>query len=282
MKKAKYIFATGIALITGTLLSAQMYIQVGGGYGFPANKELIAWSYKADANTETYTGEYGTFGKGMDLSLTFGYNLCDNGGVELSYSFLHPLNSQILAATYDDRSDSSIAYTGTDEFGLQMHRIMIGGRFVCGEDNFKPYMRGGIVLGMGGNFSHGDYKYSQTSSTTSQTLIFTEYSGGIALGYYAGLGGTYSFSDMIGLYFEAGFVGQKWAPEKSVITRYEVDGQDMLPNMTTRDKETVYLDELTFTNSAPNDNAPDEDLKSYLPMSTIGLNFGVVIKLGSK
>lgn len=282
MKKFKYVFVTSIALVSGLFLQAQIYINVGGGYGFPANKELVAWSYSADANSETYQGEYGTFGKGMDLGLTFGYNLCDNGGVELGYSFLHPLNNEIIVATYDDRSDSNFTITGTDEFGLQMHRIMIGGRFICGEGGFKPYMRGGIVLGMGGKFTHGDYRYMQSSSVNSQTLIFTEYSGGIALGCYAGVGGVYSFTDMFGVYFEAGFVAQKWAPQESVITRYDVDGQDMLPNMTVRDKETVYLDKLTFTNTAPNDNAPDEDLKSYLPLGTVGINLGVVIKLGGE
>lgn len=282
MKKAKHIFIAITAAFILNQAEAQIYITAGGGYGFSANKQLLGWDYKADANSETYTGAYGTYGKGMQLSVNFGYMLCEWGGIEIGYSFLHPLNTQVLVLNYDDQSDSVFTTSGTDEYGLQMHRIIIGGRFCFGENNFKPYMRGGLVLGMGGNFSHGDYRTSQSPFGSTTVNQFTEYTGGIAFGYTAGLGAHYNFSDMVGVYFEASYVGQNWAPERSEITRYDIDGVDQLPNMTVRDKETVYLEELTFTSSPPNDGAPDEDIKWYLPLSTVGINFGVVINLGGQ
>jgi hypothetical protein len=279
MKKANHIFIALTLLFIVKNANAQLFITAGGGYGFSANKQMIGWEYTSDPNSDTYTGVYGTFGQGMQLGVNFGYSLCEYGGLEIGYSFLHPLNNQIYSLKYDDRSDTGMIVTGTDEYGLQMHRIIIGGRFHYGDGGFKPYMRGGIVLGVGGKLSHGDYRTYETSSGSTTSNQFTEYTGGLAFGYTAGFGAHYAFSDMIGLYFEASYIGQNWAPEKSLITRYDIDGVDQLPNMTTRDKETVFVEELTFTSAAPNDNAPDEDIKSYLPLSTIGINFGVVINL---
>lgn len=279
MKKAKHIFIALAGMFLAKNASAQMFITAGGGYSFPANKQFVGWEYTADASKETFTGVYSTLGHGLSGGAMFGYNLCEYGGIEIGYSYLY-LGQ--VAMMYDDRSDTGMTITGSDEMGMKMNRITIGGRFSYGEGNFKPYLRTGLVLGVGGKFMDAHYRTYQSGSGTSTETTWEEYTGGIAWGFATGLGANYMFSSSVGIYFEAAFIGQSWAPQNSIYTKYEIDGVDQLPNMTTSEKETVYLDELSFTSAAPNDNAPSEDLKYFLPMSSLGINAGVVIILGAK
>lgn len=278
MKTAKPFFILCIALGSAMAAHAQMYINLGGGFGFPANKELITVSDNITQTNETYTGVYSSLGIGGNGSLILGYMLCENGGLEVGYSYF---NSMEVSSRYENSSVPGVNQTGSDEFDAVMNRIYLGGRFTCGENRIKPYMRGGLVLGVGNKIGYGHYRYVQSTSSTQRDERVLEYDGGLAFGYTASIGLNFMFSDNLGMYLEACDIAQRWAPTHSIYTRYDIDGQDQLGNMTTRQKETNYMDEVVVT-SSPDDNKPDEDLKMYWPFSSIGIQAGVTFMLGGK
>ena len=277
MKSTIGILAASVVFCC-TQAHSQVYIQAGGGYGFPAQKQWVAIEYAATQSNETYTIINTSFGRGLNFGLNIGYMLGEQAGLEAGFSYL--LGAQVVS-DFSDQSVSGVTETGTDEFDLRMSRAHLGARYTIGEGSMRPYMRGGVTFGLGAKLTSGTYRSVQSSSGTSTFHSVTEYTGGSAIGTYAGLGFTYAFSDMIGIYFEANVIGQNWAPERSDIVKYDIDGTSQLSSLTTRQRETVYVDSYSDDGSAPNDNAPDEDLKMFMPASSIGLSLGVHIALGN-
>lgn len=276
MKLLKITLISVLALTISSSAKAQIYINVGVGYGLPAFRNLVAVEYSSTPSSDTYTGVYSSYGKGLQPELTLGYKLNPHFGLELGYGFL--IGSKIVA-DINDGSTTGFTEAGEQELSARMSRIIVGGRVLFGEGDVHPHMRMGLVLGMGA-------KITETTSTTTTGPSFNstfertdEYTGGVAVGFTGGLGITYHFSDMFGIYFDAGLIAQNYSPQNSVITTYNVDGQDQLGSMTTRQKETEYVDSYTDSGS-PNDGAPDQDLKFYLPMSSWGLTVGMHFYFG--
>lgn len=263
-------------LATFTLLlshtaNAQFYVNVGVGYGAPALRELVAVEYKSTQTTDTYTGVYSSLGQGFQPQIAFGYKLNPNIGVELGYGYL--MGSKITA-DINDASNPNFTETGTQELKAQMQRIIIGTRVAYTEGDIHPYMRMGIVVGIGTKVT------GETNTTTTGPLVNStyhrveEYTGGVSVGFTGGLGITYHLTERFGIFAEAGVTMQNYSPDHSEITTYDVDGQNQLGNMNIRQKQTDYVKE--YTNSGnQNDGAPDQNLRFHFPMSSFGIGVGV-------
>lgn len=274
MKLIKISSLAALLLLVSYTANAQSYINVGIGYGAPALRELVAVDYHSTSNT-TYTGVYSSYGAGLQPELTFGYKFNPNFGMEFGYGYL--FGSKIVSDIHDEQGPNT--ETGTNESWARMHRVMIGARVTASEGAWQPYMRVGMSVGMGGTV------FSETETTTTGPSFNSsfhrvdEYSGGVAVGFTGGLGIHYHISDMFAIYGEANMIAQNYSPKRGLITTYDVDGQDQLGSMTIRDKETEYVDEYTTVNP-PNDGQPDQDLKFYLPMSSIGVTVGMHFYFG--
>lgn len=270
MRILKITSVAALALLLSHTSTAQVYVNVGVGYGAPALRELLVIDYDETDNSTTYTGIYSSLGSGLQPSIAFGYKFNPNVGLEFGYGYLFGTK---VVGDINDASSPNVE-TGTQEMWARMHQFMIGARVTASEGSWQPYMRVGMGFGVGGRV------FSETETTTTGPSFSTsyhsieEYDGGVAFGFTGGLGIHYHMSDMFAIFGEASMVAQNWSPNHSEITKLDVDGQDQLGQMTIRQKETEYVKEYTAV-SPPNDGQPDQDLRFFLPMSSIGLTVGV-------
>jgi opacity protein-like surface antigen len=275
MKLVKFTSAAALALLLTHTAKAQVYINVGVGYGAPALREMLLVDYDDQQNSTTYKGVYSSLGAGLQPQIAFGYKFNPNIGLEFGYGYLL---GQKVTADINDASSPNVE-TGTQEMWARMHQFMIGARVTASEGSWQPYMRVGMGFGVGGRL------YTETETTTSGPSFSSsyhsmeEFDGGVAFGFTGGLGIHYHLTEMFGIYGEASMVAQNWSPNHSEITTLDFDGQDQLGSMTIRDKQTDYVKEYTATNP-PNDGQPDEELRFFVPMSSIGVTVGVHFYFG--
>jgi hypothetical protein len=270
MKLLKITSLAALALLITHKANSQVYINVGVGYGAPALRELVAIDYDDQSNSTGYKGIYSSYGMGLQPEIAFGYKFNPNVGLEFGYGYL--MGSKI-SADINDASSPNVE-TGTTESWVRMHRFMIGARVTASEGAWQPYMRVGMSFGVGGKLIDETETTTTGPAFNSSYHRVEEYTEGVAFGFTGGLGIHYHLSDMFAIYMEASMVAQNWSPNHSELTTLDVDGQDQLNGMTIRQKETDYVTEYTTTNP-PNDGAPDESLRFFLPMSSIGITAGV-------
>lgn len=277
MKHIKTITIAALAVLLSHTAYSQSYINIGIGYGAPALRELVAVEYDDNGTNTTYTGIYTSLGQGFQPGLTFGWKFNPNIGMEFGYGYL--LGSKITS-NINDASSPNVE-TGTEKIWARMHQIMIGGRVTAHEGNLQPYMRLGVLIGIGGQV------FSELETTTTGPTFnssyhrIEEYNQGVSLGFTTGLGVHYHMSDMFAIFVEANMNGQNYSPNHSIITKLDVDGQDQLGSMNIRQKETEYVKEYT-TQDPQNDGAPDQELRFFLPMSSIGVAVGLHFYFGGE
>lgn len=276
MQILKITSLAALTLLLSHTAKAQVYINVGVGYGAPALKELVAVEYNSTQSSDTYTGIYSSLGQGIQPQIAIGYKINPNVGVEVGYGFL--MGSKITA-DINDASNPNFTEVGTQVMQARMQRIIIGTRVAYTEGNIHPYMRMGIVLGMGTQVISETETTTTGPSFSSSYHRIDEYTGGLSIGFTGGLGLTYHLSESFGIFAEAGLTAQNYSPEHGETTTYHIDGQDQLGSMTIRQKQTDYVDEYTVS-GPPNDGAPDQDLSFQLPMSSFGLAIGIHLWFG--
>jgi len=288
MKTTQLCLLLLLCSATQSTRAQQFYAGLGGGYGFPAAKQSILNDEKTSYNNSS-GGSYEatarpiSMGSGINAGLFFGYMMNSNLGFELGVSYL--LGNKYKFVNEYSESYNNYYETETYNYLLQgnMIRLVPAMRFVLGDKKIRPYMKAGMLIGLGANFTMemNDNYTSPYGSSTSERLI--EYSGGLSLGFHGGVGINYQASSRLIVFAECAVNYQNWAPLKGEVTKYTEDGVDQLPLMDKYEKETEYLNSYTYTSSSsPDPNAPNKALKFYMPFSSIGLNVGVVINFGKK
>ena len=295
------------ALFTANVHSQRMYFNAGGGYGLsaaPTNiylffDNMLNYDYSS-TNTTTYDGTTwsysyahtnkrikgnGSFGKGIQAGGTFGYMFTEHIGAELGIGNL--LGAGITSknnytSEYIDLTNSANNTTNTsssEETATgKMLRFIPALKITAGNGKAKPYMRTGLVIGVGAKVIDAIKPISPP--TGGAFAVEAEYSGGIALGFSGGLGVDFKLSSHFGIFAEGGIITQRWAPKKAELTKYTIDGIDYLPTLTTDEKETEFVD--SYTSGSYNSSLPTKQLKIFLPFSSAGINVGVHFSFGGK
>ncbi len=270
MKLLKITSLAALALLISHTATAQLYINVGVGYNAPAIQQLMMVDYNQGQSSTTYKGIYNSLGQGFMPAIAIGHKINPNVGIEIGYGML--IGSKITADIND--ASSANVETGTQVMSANIHRLMLGARIDRNEGNVHPYIRIGIVVGVGTRVINEVETTTTGPAFSSSYHSIEEYDGGMSVGFSTGFGLTYHVSESFGIFVEAGLIAQNYAPTHSEITTLDVDGQDQLGSMTIRQKETNYVDEYTTTNP-PNDGEPDEDLSFYFPASSMGISIGI-------
>jgi len=278
-----------ITVIFDTQIHAQgTFITVGGGYGYCGApvQPITNYSGTANNNGSGYTNNYnllkgsGSYGKGIQASGTLGYMFSENLGAELSIGYLH--GGKFIRK----ESDISSTYISINEISTygRMLRFTPALRMSVGKGKIRPYMRMGLVIGVGAKLTVDSIrKYDDLYLVTNGSWeTVTKYSGGISLGFASGLGADFKCNERYSFYMELGFITQSWAPEKSLITKYLDNGVNELSTFTTYQKETEYLDNYTEDTGSFDSSVPQKQLKFYFPFSSVGINVGLHISLGGK
>ncbi|MCX6232559.1 MAG: hypothetical protein NTZ33_13570 [Bacteroidetes bacterium] len=272
-----------------------IYAYFGLGYGLGQNSENIdGVSIKNDSTMNILgmditipTSEEQvsvSMGKGLCINWGLGFMVNSNFGFELGMSYLIGGKS---TGTHTNVNISTTTFpvttTTVDEkiFSANMFRINPSIIISSGMEGINPYAKFGMILGF------GSYKmeenntstafYSMTDTTiTSKTASSRTFDGGIAIGFNAAIGCAFEINSNLSFFGEVNLVSLSYAPTKSELNSYTVDGVDQLSTMSVSQKQIEYY-EILKPNTALTQDMPSPALKKSISFGSIGLNLGLRI-----
>jgi hypothetical protein len=264
-----------ISLFSNTLFAQGAYVKINAGYGMNMSSFVAQEYSQSSTNIPPYSYSYTTeavnysLGKGLNFGGAFGYMFNKNIGAELGISYL-------LGGTTKIVNESNFA-TGHSTFEQTMHSNML--RFIpsvviaSGFEGINPYAKFGLLIGTGSFFVDSD------ANDDGDIMVENwKYNGGFALGLNSAIGAMFTINDNISIFGEIDMVNLSYAPTKAELTEASLNGVDQLPTMTTREKETEYVDSYTFDSANPvSDSEPAKEVKFKMPYGSVGLNVGLKI-----
>lgn len=245
------------------------YVNLNVGYGFCMSTGTMdgLYNYTSGQNSSTVEQIYFSLGKGLNFGGTFGYMFNEHVGAELGLSYL--LGGKTKAK--DEYSGGTTDYTLSSNMFRFIPTIVIA----AGTEGVNPYAKFGFVIGTGAVSME-----LEDNDDGDVVISKMKLNGGAAFGINGALGAIFELSDNISLFGELNAVNMSYAPKKGEITEATYNGKDVLPDMTTSEKEVEFVDEYTYNyNSPPPDSQPSKELKYKLPFGSFGINFGVIFNL---
>lgn len=271
MKKILKTLGVAFLATVGTLnVQAQgIYLQGQLGYAFPAGGQEIM----SNVTDKTIEMQSYSLANGANAGVGAGYMFNQNVGAELGVNYLMggTVTSKIITGTFTTTNDwkgSMLRITPSFVVSVPMESITIYGRM-------------GLAVGMMPSVMN---IYKRTDGSTSGTKEMEEkFSGGMGLGLSSAAGLGFGLSDKLHLFAELNYVSMSYRPEKSVVIKATDGGKDVLPDMTTSEKETEYVTEFDSDKYKPSDSQPTVmPLTNALnfPFSSVGVNLGIRFMLG--
>ncbi len=247
-----------------------VYVNIGLGYGLGMGSQNISGftDHTVDSssiNTESQIDV--SLGKGLCLKLGFGYMINANLGFELGASYLmgsKTTSTNVLPFGLGKKQ------TISSDYYASMFVINPSIVIASGMEGFNPYAKFGMILGFA-----SFYNEKTSSADTFAVSTKTKYDGGMAIGFNASLGCSFSVSDNISIFAELILVNMSYAPDKSEITEYTSQGIDKLSSLKVKQKQINYYDTLLST-PIP-DTEPNQALKQSYAFGSIGINIGMKI-----
>ena len=269
MKNLKLIMVFAISLFANNLFAQGAYVNINAGYGLSMGSQNLDdfYNYTSGSNSSTSERVNVSLGKGLNVGGAFGYMFNKNIGAELGISYL--LGGKSNAT--DEYTGRKIDYT----LSAKMLRINPSLVIASGLDGINPYAKFGLVIGSGSIM----YEYNDNYDGNIE-IMKTKLNGGLAFGLNAGVGALFNLNDKMTFFGEINMVNMSYAPTKGEVTEATYNGADELPDMTTSEKETEFVDSYTSSwSNPPADSQPSKELKQKLPFGSFGINFGLRISL---
>lgn len=272
-KKAFLLITILIYLALKTNVNAQkFYTGFVCGYGVSIASQNLTSKIENGIAQSSNVLVRGSFGRGLFFGGQIGYNRNDNIAFELGISYLK-------GHSYKGYYKKELDFDQETTLSANMFRLSPRIRISVGEGKIKSYAKIGAVIRVFGKITVLDTHYDIQSNTTTETEW--KYSDGFSLGVDAAIGISKSINEKISISGEIMMINQTWGPKKGRITKYSIDGIDMLSNLTPYQKETDYLNSYTTSGNAPSASySPRQQLRQYYPFSSIGINIGINLKFG--
>lgn len=236
----------------GSAFSQGAYAGLHVGYGFGMPNEQIG--SKTDINSSgsgTETAIYGTYGGGINTSLNVGYMFNEHVGAELGLNYL--LGNKVTQDEVTFGGFSSTTITQSNQFRINPSLVISSG------GKLAAYGKLGLVVPVAGS-TITEYR---DNAGNAQDI---ESAGSFSFGYQGALGVSYSISEKLSLFGEFSGVNLRIKSKSQTVTSFSAIGIDVLGLMTTYDKETVYVDQLSNSsnNSSYNANYSENSAKEEL------------------
>jgi opacity protein-like surface antigen len=283
MKTKLFLLCCVLAVCSINTKAQYSYAGINIGYGTGLPKYSLGTSTTSTGYSTTYTLETGNYGQGLNFGIMLGSMFSKNMGVELGLSYLIGSKKElIISSLATDSSGITTETEGTITLDkIKMFRINPALKMTFG-DQVRPYLRMGIILGLGTGYSRHEQTIVTTSGSANDTVAIEkvrEYKGGAAFGFNSAFGVDIDLTDNLVLFAELSFSSISWAATESKITRYFYDGVDLIPTTNPDALKTVYVDDYTETSSAP---VSPRELKTYLPFGSFAISAGVIYKFGEE
>jgi hypothetical protein len=273
-------------VLSGTSFGQGLYLRAGTGYGMPVATASIGEQYQHiyDPNNTSSTNTYSTkvvkasYGAGLDFNFAVGYKFNENFIFDLNVQYLLG-NKFETSNTYIDKGTmpgTEKTINTTSSRGFLFNPSVI---FSAGFGKAAPYGRFGLVVSSPTITDNQSYYYDLDGTSTRD--ITWIYNKGMGLGYQAAVGMNWKLSDMLDIYTEANFISMTYYPAKGEMTKYDGNGNDMLPNMSVYQKQISF--EKSYDPQASYDpNQPRvQAIRSY-PFSSASVQVGVRFTIWKK
>lgn len=253
-------------------LSQSKYFSISAGYGlgFPGNQDYEA---EYEQNTAqgvsgyTYRSKNLNVGGGLNVNASYGLPLSQNLHLDLGASYQNNLGSKIEGTepggkTVDNYDSWSARFTPNLRFQGDCEKIVPFGQI-------GPQLS---IASMTQTF--------ERNSTGGSMLRETKYSTNLSVGAFAALGAEMEIADDLWLFATVSANVGYYSPTKSEIVAYEVNGVDMLDQLTVREREQEYEKEVTYLNtSVTNEDEPTKSLRRRVDYSAVSFNVGIRVVL---
>ena len=247
-----------LLVLTTSGASAQFYAGISAGYAIGANKRVNGTEYTSNSKKTIY----GSYGEGFNGTLKLGYMFSEHYGVELGTSYLIGASQTI--------EQSSTVFEDAKSSGLRL-----APQFVMKMDNGIYSRLGMIVPVMGSTII--DSEDSDFMGTGAKKVSEVKTSGSFSIGFIAAAGYSFALSENLDFFAELEYVGMSIKSGGATVTKFDVNGNDILPKLPTSAKEIEFVDEVIYDKN-PDPTQPSQVLKQKAPFSSLGLNVGVVFK----
>lgn len=274
-----------ITLCSFNVFAQYTYTGISMAYGMGLPVYSLGSSQKTSPSGTLYTLEKGNYGQGLIFGIKGGYMFKKNVGMEIDISYLIGSKKEFITSSADtDTSAGIVTLTeGTATLDkIKMLQLNPSVKLTLGEE-VRPYLRMGIMLGLGTGYTRIDQLTITTTGNvndTTVTEIATDYSGGTAFGFNGAFGVDIDLTDNLVLFGELSISSLSWAATESKITRYIVDGVDLVPSANPASLETEYVDE--FTQPFAGSPSSHKELKTHLPFGSFGIGGGVIYRFGNE
>lgn len=254
--------------ITISSFTQNPYISVNAGYGFPMSSQNIpnfynSVSYYDSANIEQIDV---SLGKGFHFGGSLGYMFNKYIGFEVGISY--------LLGTKTEAQD--LSFGGNSKYFYQSNMLQFSPVVIIspGFEKVNPYAKFGLVFGIGSILLEHNFNDDE-----GEIIRDFEMSGGYAFGGSASIGVSVSIMKNLSILGECNMINLSYAPTKGEITKFTQNNNDLLPGLTTKEKETDFVDKYSYYYYNPSpDDQPAKELKTKYPFGSIGFNVGLQYK----
>jgi hypothetical protein len=250
----------------------------------------------------------GSYGEGVRGSLTLGYNFNKYIGIEGTFCYFQSVKN-LMTRNLTTVQGTSTAVGSVESRG-HVNAIDFAPSLVFspGYEKWNPYVRFGFVVPFWGrlNIETDAARTSavpgQPATVVAQTTIHRkeEVKPSPTIGFQGALGVTYAVAKRFDIFLETEYRNVPVKSKTKEVTEYEevtnvvntTNGQVIstqrrgLNDLSTAERETEYVTTLDQNSNTPvgttgaktnykNDNAPSNDLKSYINVGGLGANLGV-------
>ncbi len=257
--------ATLLSLVGYSSYGQGSYVKLDVGYGlqmtgtYGVEKEL----YSQDFSSFEY--KKSSYGAGFNFGGTFGYMFNKNIGLEMGLSYLMGATQKAEFVFISRFGNSTTKY----EAQGNMLRMMPSITFTPGYQVLNPYVRFGMIVGMGSMMVS-----LEEFEDDDLYLVKLKYNGGISLGHLSSLGATLKTGENAGVFFELNVINMNFSPSKSELIEASINGKSELHEYTTSEKETRFVSSYESSVGNNSSSEPAKAPKFSLPFGSINLNIG--------
>lgn len=281
-----------ISLMSASILHAQLYFQVQGGYHFPSSTSVIGQSGTLKSNIVnapySYKNVEWSYGNGIGAGVTMGYKFTKNLSAEISLSKNNSLtkdwNLYSAYMFYPTDSVNGLKYFNTDDKKFSHHassvHIIPSLKFELIESkNIIPYVKLGAAILLDPRAKE-ELHQTLTSKPDGFVYTYTEYNDITreikfqnTIGYFGAIGSSYSLSKHIYINTELNTQQVFTYNKEANIVTYSHSGHDQLYTLHDYEIHTKYVEEVK-SNSTTNSSYTDVQ-RTKFSFSNIGIQLAI-------
>ncbi len=282
-----------LGIIPSTIYSQSFYMSFGGGYGIGVNglrtsSYSTSYTYKLDTNYahSTYFSNKVTLGNGFIPSIGVGIMFNKNIGFDINTAYLFGKPYE-----YSQTDNYDFPYGNYRSFAINQstsgNSIIILPSIILKSHLDKSvdyFLKVGLAIGSTRIDELNDIRiidgFSGSKSPFININYTREFSSSFSLGMQISAGIEIFLLENLNFYAQCSYLGYSTTPKSSEIVSYSYEGEDKLSDLTTKEKETIYVE--TYTEDDPiSDDEPNKSLYNTYSFNMIHIEIGLLWSFGN-